>query len=148
MPNVRLRLSCKQQKQMQGHPLTSQRRLLLRLIRQANRHIDARELYRQASSKDRSISMATVYRSLRLFRQLDLVDERRLGKVRCCYEIKQPLEHQHLVCQSCGKVIEFESSLIRKLVDMVQREQGFTVSKVDLCLEGYCLECKEKEKEH
>jgi len=141
-----LQLSCKELELLHGHPLTSQRRLLLRIIHQANGHVDARELYQRASSRDGSISMATVYRSLNLFDRLGLVDEIRLGSIRRCYEIKQPLEHQHLLCQCCGKAIEFETSLIRKLVDMVQREQGFTVSKVDLCLEGYCAECKEKEK--
>ena len=129
---------------MQEHPLTAQRRLLLELIRNAGGHIDAKELYRRASSKNESISPATVYRSLSLFKQLGLVDERRFGKMRCYYEIKQTLEHQHLVCQGCGKVIEFESPLIRKLVDKVQREHGFNVTKAELYLEGYCEQCKEK----
>ena len=132
---------------MQGHPLTSQRRLLFDLIREADGHIDAKELYRRASSRDESISPATVYRSLNLFKQLGLIDERRLGKMRCYYEIKQPLEHQHLVCQGCGKVIEFESPLIRKLADEIQREHGFNVTKIELYLEGNCPECEEKEKE-
>lgn len=143
---MRLRLNRNQYNQMQGHPLTNQRRLLLELIRKADRHIDAKELYRRASSKDESISPATVYRSLNLFKQLGLVDDRRLGKMRCYYEIKQSPEHQHLVCQGCGKVIEFESPLIRKLVDRVQREHGFNVTKAELYLEGYCPQCGEKVK--
>jgi len=143
---MRLRFNCKEENQFQGHPLTSQRRLLLELIRQSKGHIDAKELYRRASSKDESISPATVYRNLALFKQLGLIDERRLREMRCYYEIKQPLEHQHLVCQGCGKVIEFESPLIRKLVDKVQREQCFRVTRAQLCLEGYCLECERKRK--
>ena len=146
--DMRLRLNCNQANLMQGHPLTSQRRLLFELIRQADEHIDAKELYRRASSKDESISPATVYRSLNLFKQLGLVDERRLGKMCCYYEIKQPLEHQHLVCRGCGKVIEFESPLIRKLVDKIQREHGFNVTKAELYLEGYCLECEERGEVH
>ncbi len=145
---MRLRLNRNQPDQMQGHPLTTQRCLLLELIREAHGHIDAKELYRRASSQEESISPATVYRSLNLFKQLGLIDERRLGKMRCYYEMKQPPEHQHLLCQGCGKVIEFESPLIRKLVDKVQREHGFNVTKAELCLEGYCLECEEKEKAH
>ena len=139
-----MRLIRNQANQMQGHPLTSQRRLLLELIRQADGHVDAKELYRRASSKDESISPATVYRSLNLFKQLGLVDERRLGQVRCYYEIKQTPEHQHLVCRGCGKIIEFESPLIRKLVDRVQRNHRFNVTKAELYLEGYCEQCKEK----
>ena len=141
-----MRLNRNPDRPIQGHPLTLQRRLLLELIRKADGHIDAKELYRRASSKEESISPATVYRTLNLFKRLGLVDERRLGKVRCYYEIKQPLEHQHLVCQGCGKVIEFESPLIRKLVEKVQREHGFNVTKAELYLEGYCPECEEEER--
>jgi len=143
-----MRLNRNRQNHLQGHLLTNQRRLLLELIRQAEGHIDAKELYRRASARDESISPATVYRSLNLFKQLGLVDERRLGKMRCYYEVKQPAEHQHLVCRGCGKVIEFKSPLIRRLVDKVQHEHGFKVTKAELYLEGYCLECDEKETMH
>jgi len=143
---MKLRLNRKQENTIPGHPLTTQRRLLLELLRQADGHIDAKALYRRASSKVESISPATVYRTLNLFKQLGLVDERRLGKMRCYYEIRQLPEHQHLVCQGCGKVIEFESPLIRKLVDKVQREHNFNVTKAELYLEGYCAECEEKDK--
>ena len=141
-----MRLNRNPDSPIQGHLLTLQRRLILELIRKADGHIDAKELYRRASSKEESVSPATVYRTLNLFKHLGLVDERRLGKVRCYYEIKQPLEHQHLVCQGCGKVIEFESPLIRKLVEKVQREHGFNVTKAELYFEGYCPECEEKER--
>jgi len=127
-----------------GRPLTVQRQLLLELLRDADKHIDAKELYRRASVRDESISLATVYRNLNLFKQLDLIDERRLGKVRCYYEIKQATEHEHLVCHGCGKIIEFKSPLVGMLIDAVRREHGFNVTKAQLCLEGYCAECEEK----
>jgi len=129
-----------------GHLWTSQRRLLLELLRDAEGHIDAKELYRRASARDESISPATVYRSLNLFKELELVDEMRLSKVRCYYEIKQTSEHQHLVCQGCGKVIEFQNSHFQKFIKAAQREHGFKVTKAELYLEGYCPECEEKEK--
>ena len=124
--------------QMQGHFLTKQRRLLLDLIRDAEGHIDA---------KDDSIGAATVYRSLNLFKQLGLVDERRLGNLRCYYEIKQSPEHQHLLCHGCGKVIEFQNPHFQKLIKAVQREHGFKITKAELYLEGYCPNCEEKGKE-
>lgn len=136
----------KQDNPIQGHPLTNQRRLLLELLRDAEVHVDAKELYRRASARDQSISPATVYRSLNLFKELGLVDEMRLGKVRCYYEIKQSPEHQHLVCRGCGKVMEFQNAYFRKLIEAVRCEHGFKVTKADLYLEGYCPECEEKEK--
>jgi Fur family ferric uptake transcriptional regulator len=135
-----------QTNQMQGHFLTNQRRLLLGLIRDAEGHLDAKELYQRARARDESIGWATVYRSLNLFKELGLVDERRLGKVHCYYEIKQSPEHQHLLCRGCGKVIEFQNPYFNKLIKAVQREHGFNVTKAELYLEGYCTECKEKGK--
>ena len=131
--------------EMVGHPVTAQRRLLLDLIREAGGHIDAKEIYRRASSRDESISLATVYRGLHLFKELGLVEERRLAEGRCYYEIKHSVGHQHLVCKCCGKVIEFESPLIDKLVDKVQRTYRFNVAKTELYLEGYCPECRQED---
>jgi len=135
----------KQDNPIPVHPLTAQRRLLLELLQKADRHINAKELYRLASARDEFISPATVYRSLKLFKQLGLVDERRLGKLHCYYEIRQSSEHQHLICQGCGKVIEFQTPFFTKLVKAVQREYGFNVTKAELYLEGCCPECEEKE---
>ena len=131
---------------IQGHPLTNQRRLLLELLRDTKEHIDAKELYRRASAKDESISPATVYRNLNLFKQLGLIDERKLGKVCCCYELKKSPEHQHLICQGCGKVIEFQNPHFQKLIKAVQRKHGFKITKAELCLEGYCERCEQEEK--
>jgi len=135
----------KQNNKIHGHSMTSQRRLLLELLRDAEGHIDAKELYRRASVKDDSIGQATVYRSLNLFKELGLVDEMRLGKIRCYYEIKQSLEHQHLVCRGCGKVMEFQNPHFQKLIEAVRREHGFKVTKAELYLEGYCPKCEEND---
>jgi Fur family ferric uptake transcriptional regulator len=143
---LRMSRNRKQVNPIQGHPLTNQRRLLLERLRDAEGHIDAKELYRRASAIDKSISPATVYRSLKLFKELGLVDEMRLGQVRCYYEIKQSREHQHLVCQGCGRVIEFQNPLIGKLIEGIRREQGFHVTKAELFLEGYCRDCEKKQK--
>jgi Fur family ferric uptake transcriptional regulator len=140
-----MRLNLNNADTSKGHLLTSQRRLLLELFQEADRHIDAKELYRRASARDQSISPATVYRSINLFKQLGLIDERRLGgKVCCYYEIKHSPEHQHLVCQGCGKVIEFESPLVRELINTVQKKYSFKATKAELYLEGCCQECEDK----
>ena len=131
---------------MQGHFMTARRRLLLELIRDAEGHLDAKELYERARAKDESIGPATVYRNLNLFTELGLVDERRLDKARCCYEIKHSPEHQHLLCQGCGKVIEFQNPFFNKLVKAVEKEYGFNITKAELYLEGYCSECENQER--
>jgi Fur family ferric uptake transcriptional regulator len=129
---------------LKGRPFTSQRRLILDLLYEAEGHVDAKEIYRRASARDQSISPATVYRSLRLFKDLGLVDERRLDSVRCQYEISGSRDHQHLVCRGCGNVTDFQSPVVRQLVDMVKRDLGFRVTKVELYVKGYCRRCGDK----
>jgi len=87
--DMRMRNIRKNKKEFSGRPVTSQRQLLLRLIRRAGGHIGAKELYRRASNKSESISLATVYRNLGLFKELGLIEERRLGQLYCSYEIKE-----------------------------------------------------------
>jgi len=127
-------------------PITPQRRLLLSIMQNAEKHLDAKELYHRASERDPNISFATVYRNLRLFEEQGLIKERHLGQAHCYYEMKRLGEHQHLICEACGQVIEFESPLIRKLVAEVQRKNNFSVTNVELYLEGHCHKCKDEKR--
>jgi Fur family ferric uptake transcriptional regulator len=140
---MRMRRIINNDKPIYGHPLTAQRRLLLDLLRESKGHVDAKELYRRASVHDKSISPATVYRSLNLFKELGLIDEMRLDKIRCYYEIKQSPGHQHMICQGCGKVIEFQDPYFQELMKTVQRDYGFNITKATLYLEGFCHDCDE-----
>jgi Fur family peroxide stress response transcriptional regulator len=141
---MRMRTIRKIKDEIKGRPVTSQRKLLLDIIKKAGGHISAKELYRRASGKNESISLATVYRTLNLFKELGLIEERRLGQVYCHYEVKGSADHQHLVCRSCGKVTEVDSPLFRKLVKEFKHEHGFSLTKVELYMEGYCPQCNEK----
>ena len=69
----------------------------------------------------------------------------RLDEVHCYYELRQSNEHYHLVCSACGRVLEFESPMVGKLVDEVERNSDFHVLKAVLYLEGYCKKCEGKE---
>ncbi len=125
-----------------GKPVTTQRSLLLEIIQKANKHVDADELYRLAKKKKARISLATVYRNLKLFKDLGLIAESNLGATHSHYEIKKAAEHHHLVCLGCGRVIEFNSALIEKAADKIQRENNFYITAVQLKMEGYCSKCK------
>ncbi len=142
---MRMRINHNQE-EIKATPVTPQRRLLLSIMQETGRHLDAKELYRRASERDPNISLATVYRNLRVFEKQGLIDERRLGQARCYYEMKHLGEHQHLVCEACGQVIEFESPLIRKLVAEVQRKNNFSVTRLELYLEGHCHKCKDEKR--
>jgi Fe2+ or Zn2+ uptake regulation protein len=141
---MRMRNIRKNNNAFSGRPVTAQRQLLLSLLRKAGGHITAKELYKRASRKNESISLATVYRTLQLFKELGLVEERRLGQVYCYYEVKGPTDHQHLVCRSCGEVMDFESPLINTLVEELKQEHGFSLTRIEVYMEGYCQRCKEE----
>jgi Fur family transcriptional regulator, ferric uptake regulator len=130
--------------ELQGHVITPQRQVILDAIRQSGGLLDAQELYKLVNSKDETISLATVYRSLNLFKHSGLLAEHRLGRSRCCYELKQSPEHQHMLCTDCGKIFEFESPLISQLVEQIRVEKEFLIDKVEVCIEGVCRECRQK----
>jgi len=125
------------------HRQTPQRRLVLDLISEAKGHIDAKELFRLAVQRDASISPATVYRSLNFFKEQGLIEEKHLGHSHCYYEIKGSVQHQHLVCGKCGKVIEFDCNLM-ETIEKVKNEHRFVITRAEVYLEGYCEECAQE----
>jgi len=137
----------KHSKQIAGHPVTSQRNLLLEIIHRAERHLDADELYRRARAKEPRISLATVYRNLKLFKELGLIAESNLSETHSHYEIKSKAGHHHLVCLGCGRVIEFNNPLVTKALAKTQQENGFNITSVQIKMEGYCQKCQGQEKQ-
>jgi len=135
----------KQYCQLSGHTVTNQRKLLLDLIRKARGHLGADELFRRAKKQESRISLATVYRNLKLFKEIGLISESKLDETQSYYEIKSPVEHHHLVCRRCGRVVEFNSPLIAETRARLQQEKGFDIFSAQLKMEGYCPKCKQKE---
>jgi len=132
-------------RQIKGRALTIQRNVLLDIIQSTNTHLDADELYQRAKAKEPRISLATVYRNLKLFKELGLISESDLGETHSHYEIKSKAQHHHLVCLGCGQVIEFDSPLINKAITGIQRGKGFYITSVQIKIEGYCQKCQIKE---
>lgn len=122
---------------------TFQRNVLLEIIRKNNRHLDADELYRMAREKELPISLSTVYRNLRLFKKLGLIEERHLAQEHHHYEAKPIVEHHHLVCSKCGRVIEFTHPLADKLKQRISVEEDFLIRDIEIRMEGYCSECRQ-----
>jgi len=126
-----------------GKRATSQRTVLLDLIRRADGHLDADELYRRARELGHAISLSTVYRNLKLFRDQGLVEERHFAAEHRHYEVKASDEHHHLVCVGCGAVTEFASPLAKRLKREVESSIGFRVTDTEIRIQGYCARCKE-----
>jgi Fe2+ or Zn2+ uptake regulation protein len=126
------------------HRVTGQRRLLLEIIRAQGEHLDAEELYDLARRQYPRLSRSTVYRTMRLLRDLGLVDEVHLGEDHHHYEIKAPVHHHHLVCLRCGQVLEFSSASAEELVATVAQQHGFEIRETRIDLTGYCADCRRR----
>ena len=131
--------------ELSGQRVTSQRRLLLDLLRHSEGHLDADELYRLAKEREPRISLSTVYRALSLFKELGLVEERHFAEEHHHYEVKRKREHHHLVCLGCGKVVEFQSPLSKRIKEDVSRQSGFEILNASVSLEGYCERCRHEQ---
>ena len=127
-----------------GLRATSQRALILEVIRRG--HLDADEIYRQARIRQPRLSLSTVYRTLRMFKKLGLVEELHFDEAHHHYEMKPSAEHHHLVCLSCGKVVEFECPLSPKMKEDIAQEKGFEVTGVEIHMTGYCPKCRQNRK--
>ena len=136
-----------------GLKITTQRLLVLRvLMDNAGEHLTAEEIYAKTCELNPGIGLATVYRAIRLFTQLGLVDRLNLGDGFARYEISDADEekgkhhrHHHLICLNCGKIIPFEKDLLEELERNVSETTGFQIVDHEVRLYGYCSECSKAE---
>jgi len=129
-----------------GRRLTSSRALLFKLIQESRGHLDADELYRQAKAKEPRISLSTVYRALKLFKNLGLVEELHFDEEHHHYEAKPSTEHHHLICLSCGRVVEFQEPSLQEVITRVEHSNRFEVATAHMELTGYCSDCGRKKR--
>lgn len=124
-----------------GMRMTEQRRIIARVLSQADDHPDVEEVYRRASAVDDKISIATVYRTVRLFEDAGILEKHDFGDGRARYEQASEDHHDHLIDLQSGEVIEFRNEDIEKLQVIVARELGYRL--VDHRLELYGTKIKD-----
>ncbi len=129
-----------------GLRITSQRALILEVIRHGRGHLDADEVYRRAREKQPRLSLSTVYRTLQMLKKLGLVEELHFDEGHHHYEVKPATEHHHLVCLHCGRVVEFQYPLARLVKKNVPEAQDFDITNIELHMAGYCAKCRQDKK--
>lgn len=127
-----------------GLRMTSQRALILDIISQGQEHLDADEVYCLARERQPSLSLSTVYRNLQMLKRLGLVKELHFDQSHHHYEAGSSVEHHHLVCLGCGKVVEFGCALSQKMRQEIARKKGFEVTGVEVHMTGYCTKCRRR----
>ena len=129
-----------------GMRATNQRALILEIIRHGQGHLDADEIYRRARDKQPHLSLSTVYRTLRMFKKLGLVEEVHFDEGHHRYEVKPSSEHHHLVCLGCGRIIEFRYPLARYVKRNVTEAKDFDIIDTEIRMTGYCFKCRQSRK--
>lgn len=123
-----------------GMRMTEQRRVIARVLSESRDHPDVEELYQRASAVDSNISIATVYRTVRLFEEAGILERHDFGDGRARYEEVPETHHDHLIDVQSGKVVEFRNEEIERLQQLVAEELGYKL--VDHRLELYAVPLK------
>ena len=133
-----------------GLKRTKQRILVLEALASCeDKHLTAEEIYEIVKAEFPEIGLATVYRTIQLLSELNLVESVQLGDGYVRYEIgtidgKEAHHHPHLICLECGKVISFWDDLLDELEERIKESVSFQVVNHEVKLYGYCEACLNK----
>lgn len=124
--------------------ITSQRQAIVDTVFGTDKHFTAEQLLEWSRERDKSVSRATVYRTLPLLTESGLVREMDFGKAYKFYDpnYAEHPNHNHIICQDCDKIVEFESDKIAKLEDEITHQLGFSIKTQRLQITGTCEELK------
>lgn len=119
-----------------GLRMTEQRRVIAAVLQESADHPDVEELYARASARDSGISLATVYRTVKLFEEAGILDKLEFGDGRARYEDAEREHHDHLIDINSGEVIEFVDPEIEALQEKIAAKLGYKLKGHKLELYG------------
>ena len=122
-----------------GLRMTEQRRIIARILDEAEDHPDVEDLYARAAAVDQRISIATVYRTVKLFEEAGILERREFGDGRARWESAERDHHDHLIDLSSGEVIEFVDAEIERLQERIAAKLGYRLKGHRLELYGVPL---------
>ena len=128
-----------------GLKSTAQRDDIARVFFGAGKHLSVDELHAAVKRVNLRVGYATVYRTLKLLKECGLAEERHFDDGQARYEpaTAEEQHHDHLICERCGRIVEFNSHDLEKLQDRIARQLGFVVHRHRMELYGICAECRE-----
>ena len=126
-----------------GLKMTEQRRVIARALSESEDHPDVEQLHKRAVKIDPNISIATVYRTVKLFEEAGIIERHDFGDGRSRYEEVSTRHHDHLIDLRSGKVVEFTNDAIEKLQEKIAAELGYKL--IDHRLELFCVPITDKE---
>ncbi|WP_395143303.1 ferric iron uptake transcriptional regulator [Moraxella atlantae] len=122
-----------------GLKVTLPRLKILQLLESTSKHhMSAEDVYKALIEQGEDVGLATVYRVLTQFEQVGIVERHNFDNNLSVFELAHDSHHDHLVCEQCGKIIEFHNEQIEQLQRQVAAEHNFTLSGHSLVLYGVC----------
>ena len=128
--------------QISGLGLTKQREVVLQVIRAAEHHLTANEVFSEAKLRLPTISFATVYNSLRFLKEAGHIAEIQFGFSGANRFDAKTNRHDHAICNKCGKLVDMDLELPEELVKLAAQFSQFKPESLELTLRGLCPECK------
>lgn len=126
----------------QGNRLTEPRLRVWEVLNRSKVHLTVEEIVSEVHRADPAINTSSVYRTLALFADLDLVRESQLGPDEGSrWELAHPDDHFHLVCRKCGSVDHHEGDLVEQIRGHLSTGHGFRAEQIDLVVTGLCSDC-------
>ena len=128
----------------EGLKKTSQRTLIMNVILSKGGHLSAEDVFSELKqSSNVSIGLATIYRTLKVLKEARVIEEHSFLEGKSMFELAFPdRHHDHLVCLSCHKVLEFMDNEIEKKQEQIAQRNGFVLTKHTMNLFGYCSPCQ------
>jgi len=121
---------------------TAQRDAIVEVFLDGVGHASVEELYGRVRQRNPGIGYATVYRTMKLLTECGVADERHFRNGEARYEIAEKDHHDHLICERCGKIVEFEEKRIESLQEETAKRLGFELRGHKMELYGVCQECR------
>jgi Fur family ferric uptake transcriptional regulator len=127
--------------QVRGMRVTPQRAIIFEAIESLQGHITAEDVFREIQKVNPYISLATVYRTLELLQELNLINQTNLGRSQAYFALKNHGSHHHLVCTECGCIEEFPDDLLNSVRRELLTQFGFQAYTDHMSIFGICQKC-------
>jgi Fur family transcriptional regulator, ferric uptake regulator len=125
-----------------GLKSTAPRDDIARVFFGLGRHISAEELFAEVKKVNQHVGYATIYRTLKLLKECDLVFERHFDEGQARYEVAGEHHHDHFICERCGKILEFENDDIERMQQAIASKLGVVLTHHKMELYGLCADCR------
>lgn len=121
--------------------ITSQRKAIIEIFLELGGHVSVEDIFYELRKRKKNIGLATIYRTLSMLKEAGLVSERDFRDGRRRFEIVSE-HHDHIICQKCGKVVEFKDETIEKIQEEISKRLGFVLISHRHELIGICEDCR------